>query len=214
MGVCSSGISSNRAIVKIPNNDDVKIPSFHDVKSINSKKKVIDNNNSNFGCINYENKQINLLKDLLIDPKMTLQKLITELIIILTVDLDLTVFGGAVMTKYSSIPTNDLDVAYSNIDNKHDFIEIFNIVTAKTKIKTKLKTKESTFKFMGKKEKIECYMLETCNGTKLKIDLISLHNLNDLPNDFNQASLIINKNGIYKRINIYQNPTLIIIMKK
>lgn len=54
-------------------------------------------------------------------------------------------------------------------------------------------------------------MLETINGTKLKIDLISYGQLKELPPDFEETSLIIDKRDLYcrnKSIDAYKTNTL------
>ena len=66
------------------------------------------------------NKQIKALRKIISNPKMTLAKLINDLISII-IEFDLIVFGGVVMARYSGIPTNDLDIAYNKITDLQSF---------------------------------------------------------------------------------------------
>lgn len=87
------------------------------------------------------------------------------------------------MTKYSKIPTDDLDIAYDSIYKWQKF----ELACRKAFIKDG----KYMFKFLEKKEKIRCYTLTTLNGTYLKIDLISWKDLANLPPYIIEASLYI-----------------------
>jgi hypothetical protein len=140
-------------------------------------------------------KEIKLLCKILNDPKMTLQKLIMKLTTFLTRYLGLIIFGGAIMTKYSRIPTNNLNIAYYNFSARVNFIGLFNVIQ-------RITADKSILKFIQKIENIEYYTLKTCNGTKLKIDLVDWQNIMNLPPDFKEASLIMDKNGIHRRTGV------------
>jgi hypothetical protein len=142
-------------------------------------------------------KQIKLLQKLISDPKMTLQKLIQKLTIILTKEFNLLVFGETIMTEYSGIPTNNLDIAYKNFNDWLNFKCIFDIVSTKININGGMK--KPILRSYVIEDKIEYYRLVTCNETKLIIHLISWNDFKNQTPDFKEASLIIDKEGMHRR---------------
>lgn len=138
-----------------------------------------------------------LLKKLFIDHSMTRQKLVHGLILIIGNYYNLIISGGAVLAMYSGIETDDLSIAFMN---KSDW----KIFEAKCK-KIFTKKFECMFNFLENVENTRIYVIQTLNGTKLKININCWYTLQKILPDCLEESLFIHGPGNVVKCQTYLN---------
>lgn len=132
--------------------------------------------------------QIRQLKKLFYDYEMTKSKLIQGLINLVTKLQKLVVFEEALMSRYSKITTDILDIIYINIIDWNNFASLCE--------KIFVKDGRRMFCSLEPDGKKYCYKMITHNGTQIKINVISSKDVTSLQSDFTESTLYMNVRGI------------------